>query len=105
MDEREWKILRGVKEAALERLCERILSSCRETMEGGGTWHERYLRVFRTVGEGNDDIAWAFDDLRRSNMLHKLAAMVKLGLVTDEELARFTPKTRESIEMLKSFMR
>jgi hypothetical protein len=105
MDEQDWKVLRNVKEAALERLSERILQDCRETIQGGGSWHARYLRVFKAIRHGDDEIAWAFNDLRRSNMLHKLAAMVKLGLVTNEELARFTPRTRESVELLNSFDR
>jgi hypothetical protein len=105
MTESEWKILRTVKEAALERLCGRIMDQCQAVIQGRGTNHERYLRLYKVVQDGDDEVAWAFNDLRRSTANHRLAAMVKLGLVTDEELGRFSESTRETTRLLVSLTR
>lgn len=94
MTESEWKILREVKAAALERLCGRILEDSQAAMQGAGTNHERFLRLFDTVRDRNDEIARTFDRLSRSTADQKLGAMIKLDLVTDEELARFSQETQ-----------
>jgi hypothetical protein len=93
MTESDWKILRDVKPAALERLCGRILEASQDAIRGFGTNHERFLRLFETIQNRNEEIVWAFDRLSRSTADQKLGAMIKLGLVTDEELARFSPET------------
>jgi hypothetical protein len=105
MTESEWKILRTVKEAALERLCGRIMDQSQAVIQGRGTNHERYLRLYKVVQDGDDEVAWAFNDLRRSTADYRLAAMVKLGLVTDEELGRFSEATRESTRFLARISR
>lgn len=48
----------------------------------------------------DESIAAAFDDLRRSTAIQRLAAMLLLGVVTDEELSQFTAGTRESAKGL-----
>ena len=100
MTESEWKILRDVKQAALERLCARILEQCQAVIQGQGTSHERYLRLYETVHKGDDEIAWGFNDVKRSTALIKLSVMTRLGLVTDEELARFEPGTQETVRFM-----
>ena len=45
-------------------------------------------------------LAQAFNDPRRSRMLWQLAAIHAYSLVEPDELARFTPETREAIESL-----
>jgi hypothetical protein len=69
-------------------------------IRGEGTSHGRYLRLYETVHKGDDEVDWAFNDLKRSTALIKLGAMARLGLVTDEELARFEPDTRETVRFM-----
>jgi hypothetical protein len=99
--ESDWKILRDLKQLALERLCERILGEIAAvaiaTSRGA---HERYLDVFELIGRRNREIANAFDDLRRSNAIIKLATMRSYGLLTDEEFQRFSDETREIVERI-----
>jgi len=45
-------------------------------------------------------VAAAFDDLRRSTAIQRLAAMISLGAVNGVELAQFTPATRASATAL-----
>jgi hypothetical protein len=100
MTESEWKILRTVKQAALERLCGRILDECQVAIQASGTNHERYLRLFQVVEQGDKDIAWAFNGLRRSTADVSLGVMARLGLVTDEELGRFSEQTRTLVAFM-----
>jgi len=52
--------------------------------------HDRYLRLFRLIKERDERIVAAFDDLRRSTTIQRLAAMINLGVMTDVELAQFS---------------
>lgn len=101
--EADWKRLRKLKEVALERLCTRILEESQSIITREQPSHERFLALYRRVREGDHDIAVAFDDLRRSQAVNRLASMCSLGLVTDEELQAFSPETQERIELLLGF--
>lgn len=105
MTESEWKLLRTVKEAALERHCKRIMDECQAVIQGSGTNHERYLRLYEVVENGDNQIAWAFNDLRRSVADERLAFMMRLGLVTNEELGRFSEETRERTRLILGLLR
>jgi hypothetical protein len=43
------------------------------------------------------ELARAFDAPRRSQVISQLALIFSLGLLTPEELSRFTPATRDRI--------
>jgi hypothetical protein len=62
--------------------------------------HDRYLRLFRLVRQSDDRVAAAFNDLRRSTGIQRLAAMINLGVVSSVELGQFTPATRDSATAL-----
>ena len=100
ISEADWKRLRRLKEVALERLCTRILEESQRIIEREQPSHERFLALYRHLQDRNHDMAVAFDDLRRSQAVHRLASMCSLGLVTDEELQAFSPETRQRIELL-----
>lgn len=52
------------------------------------------------MNRGNEEIARAFDNPARSNMVLKLAMMEKMRLLEDGELGSFTKETREKVEVL-----
>ena len=62
--------------------------------------HDRYLRLFRLLKERDERIVAAFDDLRRSTAIQRLAGMINLGVITDVELEQFSQATRESATAL-----
>ena len=96
--ESDWKIFRTVRAAALDRFCARVLEECAAVLRDAKmTNHERYLRLYRLTRERDKDIAFAFNDFRRSTAILQLARIHGLGAVTDEELARFSPETRELV--------
>lgn len=97
--ERDWKAFRELREVALERFCERVLAGVEAyRLDRRRSSHERYLALYRWLGERNEEMAAAFDDPKRSQMLRQLIAIRQLDLLTDEELGRFTLETRELIE-------
>jgi hypothetical protein len=68
--------------------------------DAGMTAHQRYLKLFKLLDERNDEVAAGFDDMRRSQAMLRLANIHALGLLTDEEPARFSPGTREAMQFL-----
>lgn len=98
IDESDWKRLRELKSVALERLCARILQQVAPQCDlNGETNHQRFLKALSLIENGNDEIARAFDDLRRSNALERLRTMISLNLITDEELLGFSPELRKRL--------
>jgi hypothetical protein len=101
--EPDWKLLRELKSIALERLCSRILQQVAPRCNPNGeTSPQRFLKALSLIENGNDEIARAFDDLRRSNALERLRIMISLKLITDEELLRFSQELRSRLGRMKA---
>ena len=104
--EADWKVLRSVKDAALNRLCERILDEGRRVMDDRSlSAHQRYLKLFKLIQRRDDDIAKSFNDMRRSRAVYRIAWIRYLKLLTDEEWERFSPRTRELAQFLAGEIR
>jgi hypothetical protein len=104
--ESDWKLFRQLHPVALERFCERVLAEVRAaTAETGDGYHVRYLRIFDLMRDRDKTIARAFNDPRRSNALILLANIKREGLLTEAELARFSPETREAIRVIEDVRR
>lgn len=99
--ESDWKSFSALRQVALERFCKRVLDEVqRLSLDTERTHHQRYLALFRWLGERNDELANFFDNPRRSQMLRQLAGLHAHGLLTPEEFAGFSPQTRERIRFL-----
>jgi hypothetical protein len=99
--ESDWKTFSELRPVALERFCKRVLDEVpRFPLGTERSYHQRYLELFRWLGERNDELARAFDDPRRSQMLWQLAAIYADGLLKPDEFARFTPHTRKRVQGL-----
>jgi hypothetical protein len=100
-NEPDWKVLRELRPIALERFCRRALSEvdliASDTTRGA---HERYLAVFKLLERRDDELANAFNDVRRSTALQCLLCIKSLDLLTEEEMARFSPETRNAVDFL-----
>ena len=104
--ERDWRLLRSLHRASIDRYCARVLEECATVIRDTKTSsHDRYLQLFRLVKEHDQNIAAAFDDLRRSTAIQRLASMLLLGTVTDEELSQFSAETRDSATALVDIRR
>ncbi len=99
--ESDWKVFRDLREVAVERSCESVLGGTEAfRLDIRLSHYERYLALFDWLGDRNQEMARAFDDPKRSQMFRQLVAIRELGLLESEELARFTPETRERVEAL-----
>jgi wobble nucleotide-excising tRNase len=98
--ESDWKLFRQVRVQALERFCERILLEVeRINSDRARGFHEKYLDVWRVLKRRDKELAQAFDDIRRSTAWSRLASMKVLGLLTEDELRRFSQETREVVDL------
>lgn len=101
ISEADWKLFRKLKEGALERFCERVLSEVgRLAAEPGQTSHERYLAVHKLLRKQDKKRGNMFDNFKRSEALLQLALMRSQDLFTEEEYARFSPETRARLQRL-----
>ena len=100
ISEPDWKLFRRLREVALQRFCERVLSEIGHlASHTEPTAHERYLAVYKLVQRRNKELAQAFDDLRRSTAWPCLALMRSRGLLTDEEFAGFSSETQAAVQI------
>ncbi len=96
--ESDWKVFRELKDIALERFCQRVLTEViAATSKPGQTFHERYLAVFQLIKDRDEDLAIAFDGASRSNAILQLAKIQYHQLLTAEEMARFSEETRNCV--------
>jgi hypothetical protein len=99
--EADWKLLRKLHETALQRYCSQVLDEYRDVLDRpSDSPHARFLELFELTHTRNRDLAFAFDDLRRSTALLRLIAMRKLGVITEEDLLPFSAETRARLESL-----
>jgi hypothetical protein len=102
ISEPDWKLFSQLHPLALERFCEKVLAEVGQlASEAGQSAHERYLAVYRLLKRRDKELAQAFNDLRRSTALLQLAILRAQGLVSDEELARFSPETRGAVQLFQ----
>jgi hypothetical protein len=102
--ERDWKLFsRELRPIALERFCERVLAEIgRVSADDSRTHHDRYLAVYQLVRERDRELAGAFNDCRRSVARMQIGIIRRMGLLTDDEMVRFTPETREWVGRMLS---
>jgi hypothetical protein len=93
--ESDWKAFRQVHTAALDRFCEKVLGEITSFVsDTTKTPHERYLEIYKLIRERDRMLANAFNDVRRSTALLQLSIIHSHGLLTEEEMARFSPEAR-----------
>jgi hypothetical protein len=101
INEPDWQVFRRLQPIALERFCERILAEIgRIAADDRKNSHERYLAVYKLIHERDKQLADAFNDSRRSRASIQLGLMRFHGLVTDEEMARFSQDTQERVKVM-----
>jgi hypothetical protein len=99
--EADWKVFRQLQPLALERFCERVLSEIRDASSvSGQTAHQRYLQVFEIVRYKDKDLAALFDNPRRSTARLQLSLIHSHGLLTPDEVKRFSSETQQMISAL-----
>ena len=97
--ESDWKVFRALREIVLERFCKRVLAEMDSLRtDTSKTNHERYLDIWQLMSERDNELAHAFNDPKRSQMISQLIAMHTYGLLDQSDLDNFSQETREKIE-------
>jgi hypothetical protein len=99
--EKDWKLLRSMKDAKLNQACEQILGAVVSVIiNKGNENHKAYLEVWEKIQTGDNEIGEMFNDLRRSNAVLKLVAWKRYGFLTESELNGFSEETQSTIEAI-----
>jgi hypothetical protein len=99
--ESDWKILRQLHTEALERFCEQILLEIeRINCDSAKSFHQKYLDIYKVLHRRDKEIAQTFNNLRRSTAWTQLASMKARGLLTEDEILRFSQETRDVVDLL-----
>ena len=96
--ERDWKILRDMKDEKLDIACERIMNKIRAVIDRrDDNGHKKYLSVWKMLRKEDRGISIMFDEVKRSTALFKLAAWQRNNLLTNAEFNRFSEQTRNTV--------
>jgi hypothetical protein len=99
--ESDWKLFKELHPVAVNRYCERFLKDVgRVVADGSKTPHDRYGDIYTLVRGATKELARAFDEKSRSTAVLHLAIIYSLGLITPEELSRFSQEAQDDITQL-----
>jgi hypothetical protein len=97
--ESDWRIFRELRVVALERFCEQVLAEIeRLRADVRKSNHERYLQIYRLIHRRDKELARAFNNPRRSALWVQLVQIRDLGLLREDEYARFSEDLRQSVD-------
>ena len=98
--EADWKIFRQLREVWVERYCARVNNQMKRLLSKPGlSSHEHYLKAYRLIHEKDKELGFAFNDFRRSTAIRQISIIKNLGVITEEELGRFSEATRAFVVM------
>jgi hypothetical protein len=98
--ESDWKKFTKLKKIALERFCESVLDELRALCDREDlTAHERYLDIYKIIQKRDKELGRAFDGHSRSQADQQLRDMYNKGLVTDDELSKFSEETQNLVTL------
>lgn len=101
--ERDWQYIRSVSDDLLAALCGRINKECLSILEkNSASEHDKYLALYQHVKKSDRIVADCFNDLKRSNLIMKLAVMQYHGVLKAEHIERLSPEMQKKLEALKS---
>ena len=96
--ESDWKLFRQLHPIALGCYCQQVLDEIAQSVaDTEETPHERYLKIYQVVQQRDRTISEAFNDLQRSTAIMQLLTIYSHGLITEDEIGRFTQDTRDMI--------
>ena len=98
--ESDWKKFTKLKKVALERFCESVLDESRVLCDRENlTAHEKYLDIYKIIQKRDQELGRVFDGHSRSRADQQLRDMYNKGLVTDDELSKFSEETQRLVKL------
>ena len=96
--ESDWKIVRSMKDDALDLACRRIMEKISTIVSADeNSAHTRYLELWKMLKAEDENIVLMFDNLKRSSALSQLARWRFNDLITDSDLESFSPEALQEI--------
>jgi hypothetical protein len=93
--EADWKVFRQLHRVWLDRYCAKVNEDIMRLLSQSElSPHDRYLKVYRFIHDKDKELGSAFNDFRRSTAIMQIHIIKNLGVITDEELGRFSESTR-----------
>ncbi len=101
--EHEWRKIRDMKPAVLDRVCKGILDALRARIvisSNEQIHHKQYLNVYKWLHDQDKEIANGFNDLKRSNAYYLLSYWVRNQWITLQEFNRLGEDTKAKVLLL-----
>ncbi len=93
--ESDWRVFRELCPVWLERYCATLNQQVIQKLsDSRRSEHERYIGVYRFIQKKDRDLGDAFNDFRRSTATRQISIIRTLGVVTEQEVARFSEQTQ-----------
>jgi hypothetical protein len=98
--ESDWKKFTKLKKIALERFCESVLDESRVLCDRKDlTAHARYLDMYKLIQKRDKELGRTFDGHSRSRADQQLRDMYNKGLITEDELSKFSEETQNLVTL------
>lgn len=79
----------------LQRYCAKVnQEAIKKLSDTRRSEHERYLDVYRFIQEKDRELGDAFNDFRRSTATRQISIIRSLGVISENEVARFSELTQ-----------
>ncbi len=101
--EHEWRRIKDMKPAVLDRVCKAILESLRAKIAISSTeeiHHNQYINIYRWLDDKDKEISNGFNDLKRSNAYYLLAYWVRNYWITLQEFNSLSKETKAKVLFL-----
>jgi hypothetical protein len=93
--ESDWRVFRELHPVWLERYCAQLNQQViKKLSDSRRSEHERYIDVYRFIQKKDRELGDAFNDFRRSTATRQISIIRTLGVVTEQEVARFSEQTQ-----------
>ena len=93
--ESDWRVFRELRPVWLERYCTQLNQQViKKLSDSRRSEHERYIDVYRFIQKKDRELGDAFNDFRRSTATRQISIIRTLGVVTEQEVARFSEQTQ-----------
>jgi hypothetical protein len=99
--EPDWRVFSTLHPLWLDRFCVRVNNKVIQLLANEKNEpYDRHIAAYKLMQKTEREIEGSFADYRRSTAVFQIARIRKLGVITDEEFARFSEGTRTVLDLL-----
>ena len=99
--EQDWRVFSTLHPVWLDRFCVCVNNKVVQLLANEKNEpYDRYIAAYKLMQKTDKEVESSFADYRRCTAVFQIARIRKLGVITDEELARFSEGTRAVLDLL-----